>query len=211
MNKMNENGAAKSGSAKTITASARGNQRRVLLPVRNRSEWPKEAAANRPLRRIAIIDRTTGAEELGYGPSVRSRSGFRDAIARHGATGFHYPCQPSAEDGARVVAGMLAEHPGITAVISLNTEALGGIYRTVADLGLRIPTDLSVVAVTSARIAEFMVPQLTAVDFPAALMGRMGVEFLVHRLEGGEHTPIEQRLLEPTITVRQSAGPAPAR
>jgi DNA-binding LacI/PurR family transcriptional regulator len=161
--------------------------------------------------RIAIIDRTTGAEELGYGPSVRSRAGFRDSVVRHGATGFHYPCQPSAEDGARVVAGMLAEHPGITAVISLNTEALGGIYRTVADLGLRIPTDLSVVAVTSARIAEFMVPQLTAVDFPAALMGRMGVEFLVHRLEGGEHTPIEQRLLEPTITVRQSAGPAPAR
>jgi DNA-binding LacI/PurR family transcriptional regulator len=162
-------------------------------------------------RRIAIIDRTTGAEELGYGPSVRSRAGFRDSVVRHGATGFHYPCQPSAEDGARVVAGMLAEHPGITAVISLNTEALGGIYRTVADLGLRIPTDLSVVAVTSARIAEFMVPQLTAVDFPAALMGRMGVEFLVHRLEGGEHTPIEQRLLEPTITVRQSAGLAPAR
>lgn len=162
-------------------------------------------------RHIALIDRTTGAEELGYGPSVRSRAGFRDAIARHGAAGYHYPCQPSAEEGGRVMGGMLAEHPEITAVISLNTEALGGIYRTVADLGLHIPADLSVVAVTSARIAEFMVPRLTAIDFPAALMGRMGVEFLVRQLEGGTHTETEQHLLEPTITVRQSSGSPRAR
>lgn len=63
MNTMNENGAAKSGSAKTIIASARDNERRVLLPVRTRSEWPKQPAADRPLRRIAIIDtETTGLD-----------------------------------------------------------------------------------------------------------------------------------------------------
>ena len=162
-------------------------------------------------RRIAIIDRTTGTEELGYGPSVRSRAGFRDSVARHGATGYHYPCLATAEDGARVARDLLAAHPATTAIISLNTEALGGIYRTLADLGLHIPDDMSVVAITSPRIAEFMVPQLTSVDFPAALMGRMGVEFLVRQLEGGDRTEIEQSLLKPTITVRQSTGPAPAR
>mgnify|MGYP006190854557 CR=1 FL=1 len=53
--------------------------------------------------------------------------------------------------------------------------------------------------------------RLKSVDFPAALMGRMGVASLVRQLEGGERTEIEQCLLEPTITVRQSTGPAPAR
>lgn len=63
MNTMNENGEAESGSAKTIIASARDNERRVLLPVRTRSEWPKQPADDRPLRRIAIVDtETTGLD-----------------------------------------------------------------------------------------------------------------------------------------------------
>lgn len=162
-------------------------------------------------RQIALIDRHSDESELGYGPSVRSRAGFRASIDRRGLEGIHFPCAVTAEDGARVTCELLTTHPETTAIVSLNTEAIGGIYSSIRALGRSIPTDISVVAITSPRIAEFMVPQLTAVDFPAALMGRMGVASLVRQLEGGERTEIEQSLLKPTITVRQSTGPTSAR
>lgn len=162
-------------------------------------------------RQIALVDRSTEERGLGYGPSVRSRAGLRESMASRGLSGLHFPCAATSEDGARVARELLTAHPNTTAIISLNTEALGGIYSAVREHGMTIPADFSIVAITSPRTAEFMVPQLTSVDFPAALMGRMGVEFLVRQLEGGENTEVEQCLLEPTITVRQSSGPPPAR
>jgi DNA-binding LacI/PurR family transcriptional regulator len=162
-------------------------------------------------RRVALVDRTTDESAFGYGPSVRSRAGFRDSIDRREMVGRHFPCATGADDGARVTRDLLAAHPDTTAIVSLNTEALGGIYSAIRERDMSIPADFSVVAITSPRIAEFMVPQLTSVDFPAALMGRMGVEFLVRQLEGGPSTDIEPCLLQSTITVRQSTGPAPAR
>ncbi len=162
-------------------------------------------------RQVALIDRTTEERGQGYGPSVRVRAGFRDSMERRGLCGVHFSCAASAADGARIARDLLVANPATTAIISPNTEALGGIYSAIRELGMTIPDDISIVAITSPRIAEFMVPQLTSVDFPAAQMGRMGVEFLVRQLEGGAYTEIEQSLLNPTITVRQSSGPAPAR
>lgn len=162
-------------------------------------------------RWIALIDRTTDEDAVGYGPSVRSRCGFRESTDRHGVEGIHAPCGATADEGARVARELLTAHPKTSAIISLNTEAIGGIYSTIREHGLAIPDDISIIAITSPRIAEFMVPRLTSVDFPAALMGRMGVELLVRQLEGGDTTDIEQRLLEPTLTIRESTGPAPAR
>jgi DNA polymerase III subunit epsilon len=63
MNTNNDKGASGSAGAPHNAAHVSGDQRRVLLPVRTRSEWPKQPAGDRPLRRIAIIDtETTGLD-----------------------------------------------------------------------------------------------------------------------------------------------------
>ncbi len=160
-------------------------------------------------RHITLIDRATDEATAGYGPSVRSRAGYRAAVARYGLPALHYPCELNAQGGFRAASTLINEHPEITAILVINTDALGGIYNALRERALSIPDDVSVMAVTSPRIAEFMVPSLTSVDFPAATMGRMGVEFLVRQLEGGENAVAEPRLLQPDITVRQSTGPAP--
>jgi DNA-binding LacI/PurR family transcriptional regulator len=59
--------------------------------------------------------------------------------------------------------------------------------------------------VLSPRTAELLVPPLTSVDFPAEAMGRDGVEFLIDSLEGGDDQP-QQKLFQPSITVRASTG-----
>jgi DNA polymerase-3 subunit epsilon len=63
MKTMNETGGAVSGSATNNATLQSGERARVLLPVRTREEWPKEAPSDGPLRRICIIDtETTGLD-----------------------------------------------------------------------------------------------------------------------------------------------------
>lgn len=63
MNTNDDKGASGSAGAPHNAAHVSGDQQRTLLPVRTRSEWPKQPAADRPLRRIAIIDtETTGLD-----------------------------------------------------------------------------------------------------------------------------------------------------
>jgi DNA-binding LacI/PurR family transcriptional regulator len=62
------------------------------------------------------------------------------------------------------------------------------------------------VTLLSKRNAEMMNPMLTAIDFPAAEMGRRGAEMLIQQLEGKLAAPV-QLLLRVGLTIRQSSGP----
>lgn len=63
MNTMNESDAAVSGSATNNAITPSSDRQRVLLPVRTREEWPKDAPGDGPFRRVAIVDtETTGLD-----------------------------------------------------------------------------------------------------------------------------------------------------
>ena len=63
--------------------------------------------------------------------------------------------------------------------------AIVGVMHAVAQRGLRVPDDLSIVAlVSSAREAEMTLPPLTAMSSPSDELGRLGVDVLIERLEG---------------------------
>jgi DNA-binding LacI/PurR family transcriptional regulator len=96
--------------------------------------------------------------------------------------------------------------------VTAHPDAAGGMVQAARQLGRRIPDDLSLVAIASPRQAETFIPALTTMNFPAAEMGRLGVDLLIRQLEaeGGETEPIH-RLLRAELTVRQSSGPAPSR
>jgi DNA-binding LacI/PurR family transcriptional regulator len=156
-------------------------------------------------RRLVLIDRDTETES-GYGPSVRSRQGFYLSTLARGIHGFHFSSGPTAQDGYRVTSSLLIANPEVTGIVITNSDVLGGVFNALHDSHMAIPDDISIVAIASRRIAELMVPPLTTVDFPAAEMGRIGVESLIAQLEG-ETGPPNQRCLQTGITVRQSTGP----
>lgn len=157
-------------------------------------------------RRFAFVNGSETLYEAGYGPAVRSLAGFRRAIASAGLAGHGHFCEPSHEGGSTLIRQLLAAEPDLGAVITINRDALGGIVEAAHDLGRRVPDDLSVVAVVPERLASLFTPSLTTIDFPAAQMGRMGVELLIRRLEGGGAAPT-QCLLRADLTVRKSTGP----
>jgi DNA-binding LacI/PurR family transcriptional regulator len=80
------------------------------------------------------------------------------------------------------------------------------VLRALSERNLKVPDHFSLLAITSPRLAEMTTPTLTSVDFPYVEMGRIGVEMLIHTLEGQQKKP-QQLLLKPALTVRRSTGP----
>lgn len=159
-------------------------------------------------RRVALVNTSASLLAAGYGPAVRSLAGFEAAAARFGVRGDHVCCEPTREAGLRLTDTLLGEFPDVTAVVSINREALGALFGRAYDRGVAIPERLSVVGVFPERLARLFAPPLTTVDFPVAAMARLGTELLIRQLNGGEGGPTHH-LFTGELIVRRSTGPAP--
>ncbi len=71
-----------------------------------------------------------------------------------------------------------------TAIFASNDMSAMGVYQAVAELGLRIPDDLSVVGFDNLHDAVYLNPPLTTVDQFISEMGRIAVDMLVQQLNG---------------------------
>ena len=85
-----------------------------------------------------------------------------------------------------------------------NEAVLPALVSELRHRGLRVPDDLSVVAVCPETMAEQHAVALTTVAIPAEEVGKQAVEMVVRRLAG--HTTPEVRLLSPRLTVRDSTA-----
>ncbi len=156
---------------------------------------------------IAFINQSQAAYEAGYGPVIRTKAAFEEYIHSSGLKGITRFCHPSPQAGYEVFKALLEEHPELTAAITMNDRANPGIMRAVAERGWKIPDDFSMVAiVSSARMAELMLPNLTIMEPPSAELGRLATELLIKHLEGtADENP---RILIPChLVVGESSGP----
>ncbi|MFE9428835.1 substrate-binding domain-containing protein [Kitasatospora sp. NPDC006697] len=151
-------------------------------------------------RALALINRSPELVAAGYGPGLRAAEGFAAAVAERGLAGFAYPCGDDAAAGHAVVRRIRAEHPEVTAAVTLDEAALPGIQHALAEAGLPVPGGFSFAGVAARRWAEDFRPPLTAADVPAQQMGARAVELLVERiaappparpagLPAGQHRP----------------------
>ena len=95
-----------------------------------------------------------------------------------------------------------------TAVIAINDYSAAGIARSLTEHGYRIPEDISLVSYDNTYIAEMLIPKLTSIDYDYGNLGRKLVETAIGALEGKEIPKLQ--MLEPTLVVRESSGPARA-
>ncbi|MFP3702316.1 substrate-binding domain-containing protein, partial [Burkholderia sp. SIMBA_013] len=70
--------------------------------------------------------------------------------------------------GYEAAAALLREKPGLTALFATNDLMAIGAMQAAADLGLRVPADLSVVGMTDIQLAHQFRPALTTVRFPTS-------------------------------------------
>ena len=87
-----------------------------------------------------------------------------------------------------------------------------GVVRVAADLGLRVPDDLSVVGFDDSPVGRQCTPMLTTVHQDVAAKGRLAAESLVAAIDharSGTRSRLRHHVLPTELVVRGSTGPAP--
>lgn len=158
-------------------------------------------------RRIAFV-----GGENGVGITSARLRAYQDALNT-----LRLPKEPElihlsdyyAPDGYLATKELLSGGTSFTALIAMNDNVAMGAYRALADFGLRVPQDVSVISCDQFYLADYFVPRLTSVDQHNELFGR----FIINTLLGAIHGVKENVVLNyrPELVLREScAPPAPA-
>jgi LacI family transcriptional regulator len=142
-------------------------------------------------------------------------AGYRAALAEHGLgpeAAHVVDCGLGRAAGLRAMTELLKNAsdahsaPGFTAVFAGDDMVAAGALRAIADAGLRVPEDISVVGYNDIPLAEDFNPPLTTVRTPAEELGRAAVRIA---LRDPEHAADTHHLLGTHIVVRDSVQPPP--
>jgi LacI family transcriptional regulator len=156
--------------------------------------------------RIALAGGTTFTAQ-------RRERGFMAAMADAGlpvpaelSTAFGY--LPA--DGRSALRALMALKEPPTGLFVANVNAAIGALAEARALGVRIPEDLSVVAMHDAWTAENTWPPLTTVKMPLRELGARAVESLFNRMKGGDVEDLVVDAPPPILIARESTA-APNR
>jgi len=155
-------------------------------------------------RRIAAItgplDNALGRERLeGYVDALREWGLTPEpAMIRHGD--YTLQC------GVQQMQRLLSLHNRPSAVFCANDEMAIGALQALANAGMRVPQDCSVIGFDDIRFAPYASPALTTVAQPTAAMGEAAMDLMFKRLDGAGPQDIEI-IVPHDMVVRSSSGP----
>lgn len=140
------------------------------------------------------------------------RRGYRAAMRRHGLGDHSTVVKGSfTEDGGYQGASRALDDPEPpTALFMVNDLAAMGAMAAVADRGLSVPHDVSVVGYDGTRLAGIRPLALTTVGQPLQELGTRAAAFLCGQLDGETSGPSPTPLAS-TLVVRRSTAPPPPR
>lgn len=154
-----------------------------------------------------VVGHATGP--LGLDPVVRRISAFDTEAARLGIRSASVEAEFDEAGGEHACRVLVTARPRPTALylhtVSQGAGALSAAWR----LGLRVPSDLSVVAHADVGLADYLVPPLTAVRMPLEELGTAAVDSLVEQIETGRTRDVVLAA-SPRLVVRASTGEASA-
>lgn len=172
---------------------------------------PDEDAGGAAAARILLeAGHTTGIYLVGETPphvlaGVQRRRGIEHMLATIGLTVAGQVDTLWWPDPAyHAVLDLLARGVGPTALMCLNDRIALGAYQALAECGLQVPQDVSVISFDDSDLAMWIRPHLTTVAIPHFELGRRSVELLLN----GDHDGAVHRIPMPVME-RESVGPPP--
>ncbi|WP_374398638.1 LacI family DNA-binding transcriptional regulator [Niveibacterium sp.] len=136
--------------------------------------------------------------------------GFCDALARAGVP--HPPEEvrfggDTIDAGRNAAHGLLAAVPDLSAIFVSNDLPAIGVLQAAADLGLEVPSDLSVIGITDIQLAHQVRPALTTVAVPSEEAAELAVQLMMEVIEDGNNTvPRHAMTSVPQLVVRDSTA-----
>lgn len=154
----------------------------------------------RGARRIALV---TGTEDNAW--NRRTRETYLSWVSQHGMPPRHAALYEGLGiDGAEeLILPMLTRDDRPDAVITDPSSFAAGIACGAGKLGLAIPEDLMLAAVTDSEFSRGHTPPITAVDLALEDLARHAVRLLLDQLSGGA-PPKRPSIVQPVLHWRES-------
>jgi alanine racemase len=152
------------------------------------------------------------AEPDPEGVTGRRLRGYLGALAARGLdlpAGWLVAGPPTIEGGIAALQRAWRDGRRPTGVLAMSDAMAIGVLRAAAELGLRVPGDLSVVGFDDIDFSQHTDPPLTTVHQPIRRKGESAVQLLLSAIERGDPGPGQPRL-ETRLVIRGSSGPPPA-
>ncbi len=111
------------------------------------------------------------------------------------------------DGGEAGVRAMLRQPELPTAILCGNDLAALGAIRALAEAGLRVPGDVSVIGADDISFARYAMPALTTIRVPRDRLGRLAFEALERMIRTKRRLP-QETSLETHLVIRESTGPA---
>jgi len=111
------------------------------------------------------------------------------------------------EHGILAAGQLLDQHPDLTAIFAGNDKMALGAIRCLAQRGVKVPEQVSVVGFDDIPYSQFVTPALTTVHLPFYEAGDLACERLIQRIRGREERVNE--MLPTHLVLRESTGIAP--
>ena len=110
-------------------------------------------------------------------------------------------------DAVDVVSNWMTSGEDIQAIASNNDEMAIGLYRGLAENGVSVPDDISVVGFDDIDLAEYVTPKLTTIQQPIREIGEQATEMLFNRIKNPD-AAIQTSYFGVKLVVRDSTKQA---
>jgi LacI family transcriptional regulator len=173
----------------------------------------------------AISDMTRHLVDLGHkefgfisGPddnlsSQKRHEAFVQALASHGLAlrpELLVEGKYTYDSGVEAAHQLLSRARRPTAIFAANDEMAFGVIKVAHELGLRIPTDLSLVGFDGTPFSTFVVPSLSTIIRQTDAMAQIATEKLLAQINGEQDAAAAiETMVSPRFEARESTGPAP--
>jgi LacI family transcriptional regulator len=109
--------------------------------------------------------------------------------------------------GREALRRLLALPDRPSAIVVANVNAAMGVLAEARSLGVRVPEELSIVAIHDAWTAENSWPPLTTINMPLYDLGRLSMTALVERISSGRSTDSVAQESALRLVIRESTSP----
>lgn len=108
------------------------------------------------------------------------------------------------ESGFQAMSLFMSLPERLTAIVIIDDHVAFGVLRALAELGFRVPEDISVVSFNNIALSELALPPLSSIDIGTYQLGYSAVQLLLKILQG-ETPPPHPIIIPHQLMVRESS------